>query len=346
MPVDKHLYMQIFDDNETEKQGFSVPGATGTSMAVAVVIPAYKCRDQIVSVCEKIPAFVRNIYVVDDCCPDKTGNHLESVTKDPRLKVIYHPVNRGVGGATLTGFFEAEKNGAAVVVKVDGDGQMDPALVEKFVMPILRGTADYTKGNRFVNFETVRLMPKARIFGNMGLSFMTKFSTGYWHLFDPTNGYVALHTSLLKHLDRSKISERFFFETDMLFRLNLLRAVIVDVPMRALYADEVSNLKIRKVLPEFFAKHTANFFKRVIYQYFLKDFNFGTFQLSLGILLSVFGAFWSGYHWWVSDTTGVSATTGTVIIGLLPLLMGFQLLLGFFSFDVSNAPQVPLHKLF
>lgn len=312
---------------------------------VAVVIPAYKCKEHILSVCKTIPQFINKVYVIDDKCPDGTGVYVQNNIQDPRVSVIFHDTNRGVGGATLSGFEQATKEGATVVVKIDGDGQMDPLLIEHFVLPILAGLADYTKGNRFVNFEALQSMPKLRLFGNLGLSFLNKFSTGCWHVFDPTNGFVAMHTSLMRQLDRKKISERFFFETDMLFRLNLMRAVIVDIPMMAVYGDETSNLKVRQVLPEFLWKHLNNFCKRVVYQYFLKDFNFGTFQLTLGLLLGGFGIFWSSYHWWLSYSSGLSATTGTVIIGLLPLLMGFQLLLGFFSYDVSNTPQIPLQRL-
>ena len=141
----------------------------------------------------------------------------------------------------------------SVVVKVDGDGQMDPRLIPSFVYPILRGEADYTKGNRFFDLESVRTMPRFRLLGNAILSFMTKLSSGYWNLFDPTNGFTAIHTDVARHLPFDKISRRYFFETDILFRLNTLRAVVVDVPMEAKYGDEVSNLKISKIVLEFFA---------------------------------------------------------------------------------------------
>lgn len=314
-------------------------------MPIAVVIPAYKCKGQIVSVVESVPAYVRSIFVVDDCCPDGTGRFVRDQVKDPRVNILFNDVNLGVGGATLKGFAAARKGGAEILVKIDGDGQMDPSLVAQFSKPIQEGLADYTKGNRFVNFETLGGMPKTRLFGNLMLSFLTKFSTGCWSVFDPTNGYVAMHGSLVHRLDISKVSQRYFFETDMLFRLNLMRAVIVDIPMYSVYGDEESHLKISKILPEFIFKHVRNFCKRIVYQYFLKDFNFGTLQFVLGSILLTFGSLWSSWHWYLSYISGEGASVGTVMVGLLPILMGFQLLLGFFSYDVSNQSSTPLHRL-
>src|SRR5262249_39074317 len=157
-----------------------------------------------------------------------------------------HEQNQGVGGAVMSGYRAAIADGMAVVVKVDGDGQMDGSLIPYFVAPIINGEADYTKGNRFFDLEQINQMPPMRLFGNAVLSLMTKLSSGYWNLFDPTNGFTAIHVDAARHLPFDKISKRYFFETDMLFRLNTINAVVVDVPMDASYGDEVSNLKISK----------------------------------------------------------------------------------------------------
>ncbi|WP_459200420.1 glycosyltransferase family 2 protein, partial [Pseudomonas tremae] len=238
---------------------------------IAVVIPCYKVKSHILGVISGIGPEVDKIYVVDDCCPDQSGAFVEQECSDPRVKVIKCPVNQGVGGAVMTGYAAAIADEVDVIVKVDGDGQMDPLLIPDFVLPILNGQADYTKGNRFFDLEEIRQMPKIRLFGNAALSFLTKLSSGYWDLFDPTNGFTAIHADIAKHLPVKKISKRYFFETDILFRLNTLRAVAIDIPMDAKYEDEVSNLKISKIIGEFFVKHMRNMGKRIFYNYYLRD---------------------------------------------------------------------------
>ncbi|MDO8341564.1 MAG: glycosyltransferase family 2 protein, partial [Cellvibrio sp.] len=193
---------------------------------IAVVIPCYKVTRHILEVISSIGIEVWRIYVVDDACPDGSGKHVEAHCSDQRIRIIYHKCNQGVGGAVITGYRAAIADGAEVIVKLDGDGQMDPRLIPNFIEPILAGDADYTKGNRFFDLEEINGMPKVRLFGNAVLSLMTKLSSGYWDLFDPTNGYTAIHAEVARHLPFSKISHSYFFETDILFRLNTLRAVV------------------------------------------------------------------------------------------------------------------------
>lgn len=255
------------------------PTPRGNLYEIAVVIPTYKACDHILSVIDKIGVEVARIYVVDDCCPDKTGDFVVSNCNDNRVSVIKHEENHGVGGAVMTGYKAALEDDMDILVKIDSDGQMDPALILDFVAPIINGEADYTKGNRFFDLEKVRTMPKIRMFGNAALSLMCKLSSGYWNLFDPTNGYTAIHADVARHLPFNKISERYFFETDMLFRLNTLRAVVIDIPMDARYGNEVSNLKISKIIGEFFAKNLRNFSKRIFYNYYLRDMNLASIEL-------------------------------------------------------------------
>jgi dolichol-phosphate mannosyltransferase len=231
-----------------------------------------------------------------------------------------------------------------IIVKVDGDGQMDPSLIPDFIAPILAGEADYTKGNRFFDLEEIRAMPRMRLFGNAMLSFMTKLSSGYWDLFDPTNGYTAIHVTVARHLPFKKISHRYFFETDMLFRLNTIRAVVVDVPMNAKYVDEVSNLKISKIVGEFLVKHVRNFNKRIFYSYYLRDMSVASLELPLGLLFLGFGLLYGGYHWVSSAQMGVPTPAGTVMMSALPIIAGIQFLLGFISYDVASVPVRPLHR--
>lgn len=313
-------------------------------ISVAVVIPAYKVTRHILGVISEIGPEVSRIFVVDDCCPDGSGAYVAEHCQDPRVNVLRNDVNRGVGGAVMTGYRAAIEAGDEIIVKVDGDGQMDPRLIPDFIAPIIAGEADYTKGNRFFDLETLRAMPGKRLFGNAVLSFMTKFSSGYWDLFDPTNGYTAIHARVAEHLPFEKISQRYFFETDILFRLNLIGAVVVDVPMDARYADEVSNLKISKIVGEFSVKHLRNSIKRIFYNYYLRDFSIASLELPLGLLLFAFGVIYGASHWIGASASGEAAPAGTVMLAALPVLIGIQLVLAFIGYDISHVPQKTLHK--
>jgi glycosyltransferase involved in cell wall biosynthesis len=314
------------------------------SNRIGVVIPSYKVRNHILQVIASIGEEVDRIYVVDDCCPDKSGDFVEMNCSDPRVVIIRHPENLGVGGAVLSGYEAAIADDIQIIVKIDGDDQMDPARIPDFVAPILLGEADYTKGNRFFDLDKIHAMPKIRLFGNAGLSLLTKISSGYWDLFDPTNGYTAIHRDVAKHLPFDKISKRYFFETDMLFRLNIMRAVAVDVPMHAKYGDEVSNLKISEVIGEFFAKNIRNFLKRIFYNYYLRDMSLASFELPLGTLLLLFGVIYGCYHWISAAHAGIAATSGTVMLAAMPIILGVQLILAFIGYDISSTPKRPIHS--
>ena len=311
---------------------------------IAVVIPAYKVKQHISKVITDIPSTIWRIYVVDDACPDGTGRYVEESNDDARVSVVYHDENQGVGGAVMTGYKEAIREGADIMVKVDGDGQMDAGIIPYMVDPIVCGEADYTKGNRFYDLEEIRRMPGIRLFGNAVLSFMTKISSGYWNLFDPTNGYTAIHTDVARHLPFDKISKSFFFETDMLFRLNTLRAVVVDVPIDAKYGSEVSNLKIARVIREFLFKHTRNLVKRIFYNYYLRDLSLASLELPIGMIMIIFGISYGTYHWIVSASQGGATPAGTVMLAAMPLLVGLQLVLAFIGYDIASVPTRPVHR--
>ena len=232
--------------------------------------------------------------------------------------------------------------GADIIVKVDGDGQMDPALIPHIARPVLARQADYAKGNRFHSLWNVRRMPRVRLYGNAALSFMTKLSSGYWGIFDPTNGYTAIHAAALERIEFANVSERYFFETDMLINLGNARAVVADVPMEAVYADEVSNLRIRNELWPFLRTHLREVVKRIFYTYFLRDFSPATLQLLIGAIFLLFGTIYGAAEWYRSVSTGEIASTGTVMIAVLPIILGVQLLLNFLAFDMANEPKVPI----
>lgn len=309
-------------------------------MKIAVAIPCYKVTQHVLNVINAIGYEVEAIYTVDDCCPEGSGRFIEEHNQDPRVRVLYNPENRGVGGAIVTAYKAAIADGMDIVVKIDGDGQMDPSLLPLFVRPLLRHQADYTKGNRFYRPESVQDMPPVRLFGNAVLSFMTKLSCGYWNLMDPTNGYTAVRTCVLAELPLDKLENRYFFETDMLFRLNTVRAVVKDVPMDSIYADEESNLRIGKVLPEFLRKHVSRLWRRYVYNYLVRDFNIGTVYSLSGALLVLVGTIFGLWHW--VGNTSHPATSGTVMLAALPIIIGIQCLIAFLHYDVSSVPTEPI----
>ncbi len=312
------------------------------SPTIAVVIPAYRVSTHIEGVIASIGKKVAHIIVVDDACPEQSGEVAKKV-KDPRVTVVFHEKNQGVGGATVTGYKKALETDADIVVKLDGDGQMDPGFIPQLIAPLVANLADYAKGNRFSSVENLESMPFIRVLGNAGLSFMTKLSSGYWTVTDPTNGFIAVRREILEELRFAKLHRRFFFESDMLFRLNLLGAAVADVPMKANYGSEKSNLSVVKSLFQFPWLHFVNHNKRIFYSYYLREMSIASFELPLGVGLLGFGTIFGITAWASASALGQAATTGNVMIAALPIIIGFQLLLAFLSYDIAQTPKRPRH---
>lgn len=309
-----------------------------TAETIAVVIPAYRVASHVGDVIARIPPYVRHIVVVDDASPDDLAAVLASID-EPRMTVVRHEVNGGVGRAMKTGFQKALELGADIVVKIDGDGQMDPALLPRFLAPILAGDADFTKGNRFDDFATIGAMPATRRFGNLALSFLVKLASGYWHLFDPTNGYLAVRGAVLRRLAERRIADDYFFEISLLCELYFAGAVLRDIPMAPRYAGEPSSLSPARVFVTFAPRLVSRSLYRLLVAYFVRDFNMASLFFVTGVPAMLFGTVWSAYHWMRSVQTGVPATTGTVMIGVLAIVLGFQVLLQAITIDVTSEPR-------
>jgi glycosyltransferase involved in cell wall biosynthesis len=312
------------------------------SAGVWLVIPCFKVKAHILSVLAKAPSWVEGIVCVDDACPEGSGDFIEANARDPRVSVLRLARNQGVGGATLAGYAEAARRGGQILVKVDGDDQMDLSYAAQLIAPILLGDADYAKGNRFTSLSHLQQMPAVRVLGNAALSFAAKVSTGYWNIFDPTNGFTAIDAQVARLVMERRISRRFFFETDLLYHLGSLRAVVRDVPIPARYADEISNLRISGIIGPFALRHMRNFLQRVLGQYFVRDFNVASLELIAGVFLLLFGAGYAA-HYVASRVPGQSASAGVVMAAALPVILGAQLLLQAVNFDVLNAPSRPIH---
>jgi len=312
---------------------------------IAAVIPCYRVRDHILAVLAGIPASIERIYCVDDACPQASGNIIEAECSDPRVRVIRHTQNQGVGGAVMTGYVAALADGAEIVVKIDGDGQMPMNMLGSLLQPILSGHADYTKGNRFYFLRDLEGMPPSRLFGNAVLSFLTKLSSGYWSVFDPTNGFTAIHRAALSRLRLRTIKRDYFFESDMLHHLYLERAVVIDVPMPAKYGDAGSSLSVLGSILPFLRGNLRNFLRRLVYTYYVRDLNIASLEFVLSLLLIFGGSLWEVLQLWESVETGIAATAGEALIGLLPIIMGFQMLLAAIHYDTQNIPDRPLQAL-
>lgn len=311
----------------------------------AVVIPAYRVERDIKDVLCGIPAYITHIIVVDDASPDSTADRVaESAQIDSRIRLIRHDRNQGVGGAMKTGFRVAVEIGAKIIIKLDGDGQMDPAHIPSLLTPLIEGDADYAKGNRFRDFDALRQMPLVRRIGNLGLSFLTKAATGYWNIFDPTNGYFAIRTDVLTQLPMERIDKGYYFETSMLSHLYLLDAFVMDVTIPARYRNETSNLSIRRVLFEFPFKLTKTLTRRIILKYFIFDFSMMSIYLLTGIPLLLFGLIFGITKWIQYAELGIAAPTGTVILPTLSVILAIQILLSAIEIDLNAAPRKTISK--
>ena len=240
-----------------------------------------------------------------------------------------------------TGYQEALRLGADIVVKMDGDDQMDPVYLPALISPLERGTADYTKGNRWHDTHLLMTMPFVRRVGNLGLSFLTKAASGYWKVFDPCNGYTAIHAAALRQIPLTRLASDYFFESSLLVELNLVRAVVHDIPMPARYGDEQSSLRIGRTLLRFPAALARALLWRLWRRYFLDDFKAASAFLVMGVSLVLWGMSFGGYSWLSSSIRGVPSTAGTVMLSAMPLLMGFQLLLQVAVLDIADEPTVP-----
>lgn len=311
--------------------------------SIGVVIPAYRVEKQIGWVLEKIPAFVTTIIVVNDASPDDSQRVIEEhADRDPRIVPLRHEKNQGVGGAMITGFREALNRNVEIVVKVDGDGQMDPADIPVLIQPILNKEADFCKGNRFHDHKALRQMPRIRLMGNVAASLLAKTATGYWNMFDPANGFFAVRAFALRQLDLKAIARDYLFETSLLSELYHIHAVVRDVSIPARYADENSSISYSRMVIQYPVALLGYTFKRLGLHYFVYDFNLASIYGLLGIPLLLFGLIFGGIKWIHYAGIQVPAPTGTVLLATLSVLIGVHFLTLAVSYDLQSVPKKPI----
>lgn len=304
---------------------------------IAIVIPAYRASETITDVVSRCLLYADEVIVVDDACPQKSGAVARAAFSDePRVKVIERPANGGVGAAMKTGIGVAIELGVSAIVKIDADGQMDPSYVPTIRQRFIEHPSLVCiKGNRFFNAQVLSIMPKTRLFGNAVLSLLVKGASGYWNAIDPTNGYLAFNTAILRVLPWESFDDSYFFEMSVLCELGSKRLPILELEMPTIYTAAPSSLSISKVAFEFPPKLFSYMFRRILLQYFVFDVNLGSLYCILGSLLTLFGLVFGSYEWVDGIITHTGKPTGTIMLAALPVMMGFQLLLNALMYDVQ-----------
>ena len=307
--------------------------------SVAVVLPCFNVAAHVEEVVRGLPKWVDQVIAVEDASTDGTAERLQAIADD-RLVVLVHDRNRGMGAAMRTGLDEAFRRGADIGVKMDGDGQMDPTQLPRLLDPLIGVDAvSYTKGNRLIHRRGLGSMPRVRVVGNFVLSFLAKLASGYWHLLDPVNGYTAIRRDAWEAIDVERMHGGYFYQADILVELNIIDARVRDIPIPARYGSERSSLSIRREVPQFGRLLLGRTWHRFWTKYVLRDFSpVALFALS-GAVLFLWGTLFGAWAWWDHARQGLITPTGTVMVAVLPLLVGFQLLLQALVLDIQHTPR-------
>lgn len=304
---------------------------------VVVVVPCYDVARYLVDVVSTLPAFVDRVVLVDDGSRDDFAAAASAIRSD-RVTVVRHQHNLGLARAMESGIREALRAGADIVVKVDGDGQMDPDEMARLVGPVAAGDADLAKGNRLMRRRHVAGMPQARLAGNLLLSVLAKFASGYWNVSDPSNGYLAIRRELLEEIDLDRLGPGYFFETSLLCEANLAGAVVRDVSMPARYGAERSSLSVRAAAAGFPFLLLHACLRRVALRHFLRDFTPVALFSVAGAVLVTLGSAYGLRGWLQHSALGQPTPAGTIAVAGLPVIAGFQLLLQALVLDIGSVP--------
>lgn len=302
---------------------------------IGVAIPCYMGGDITLKLIEDLISYVDLIVLIDDKCPLNTGKKVQDKFDDSKIEVIFNKENLGVGGATKKGFNRLIKKECEIIIKMDADYQMEPADIPKLVKPIIKNECESTKGNRFIHTESLLKMPKIRLIGNTFLSYLSKLSTGYWEIFDPTNGFIAFDSKALEKINYDKTDNRFFFETDILFRCSLQNIYIRNISIESRYNNSFSSLDPVKQIIPFFIKNLKLFFKRIVYQYFLLDFNVGSINLILSFLFGVLSILCLFYLFIKTSITNIYTSSAEASFFSIISVISMQFFLSFIFYDCS-----------
>jgi glycosyltransferase involved in cell wall biosynthesis len=301
---------------------------------VAVVVPAYDEEDLVVKTLDGIPDFVDRIYVVDDASRDATAQRA-AAKGDPRVEVVRHDRNRGVGATIVSGYRRALEEGIDVTCVMAADNQMDPAELRDLVEPVVRGEVEYAKANRLFSGEAWQVIPRTRYLGNAVLSLLTKIASGYWHVADSQAGYTALSLGALRRLDLDRLYPRYGFPNDVLVHLNVQNARVRDVPSRPIYdVGERSGIRLHSVVPRISWLLFKGFWWRMAHKYVIRDFHPLVFFYAFGVLMTLAGLVLGAIEA-ALRIGGNEITTPTIVLVAVLVIAGLQLTLFAMWFDME-----------
>lgn len=306
-------------------------------LRIAAVVPAYNEEKLIGRTILSMPDWIDFIIVINDCSTDQTLARVQEIN-DPRISIINHEKNTGVGGAIVDGHRLALQLGADVNVVMAGDGQMDPAYLPDLLDPICEQGYEFTKANRFFSRAALSGMPRVRLVGSVFLSFATKVGSGYWNLFDPQNGYTAIHRNALRRIDLSRVARGYEFENDLLIWLNIADVRAKDVPIPAVYGEEVSTMKLHRAAAAIAWLLFRGFWRRMFRKHVLASFSPVALLFFTGLGLVLFGT--AVGVWVVVHTLGPPvASTGSVLLAVGPMLTGIHMLVSALTLDIQSTPR-------
>ena len=304
--------------------------------SIAVVVPAHNEEPHVADVISSLPEFVDRVYAIDDASADATWAEIQraasqddgggSTRLEPRVVPIQHRDNRGAGGAVLTGYRRALEDGIDVVAVMDGDGQMDPADLDRIIIPVVRGDVAYAKGTRLLHRENRASMSRWRLFGNSLLTMLTRFASGYWEMSDPQNGYTAISAEALAQLPLDDLYDQYGFLNDVLVHLSLQGHQIADVSHRGLYGEEKSGIRYRRFVPGLSRLLLRRFVTRLQREYLVRQFHPLILCYGIGVLvLLTTTALVAGMFVGRGRRSGnVSSTLVLATLGMLSIVVGAQ----------------------
>lgn len=308
---------------------------------IGIYVPAYNEEENIGEVLETMPDYVDMILVVDDCSKDKTSEVVKRyMKKDKRILLERNEQNQGNGYGAKLAYQRLVELGNDIVVPMAGDGQTEPQYLPKLLDPVVNGLCDFAKGNRFLEPATYKKMPRYRYVGNIFVTMLNKFSTGYYSMYDSLNGYYAITADVLRKVDFDKLGNRYEFENSFWVQLNIAGARGLDISIPPVYKNEHSKIKLHKVIGPTLWVLLKGFVERIFYKYILFNFSPVGLFFIVGFLLNLFGIVF-GIAIFLSSLGAhhEPASTATVMISIVPFILGFQLILQAIVLDIQNEPK-------
>ncbi|MZH05838.1 MAG: glycosyltransferase family 2 protein [Nitrospinae bacterium] len=304
---------------------------------ISIVVPAHNEQKLIQKVLKTLPHWIDYIFVIDDCSTDATSERVrERMGSDPRIQLIRHEINQGVGAAICSGYKASLKNEVDIAVVMAGDAQMDPDNLESLILPVAEEGVDYTKGNRLFEGRAWEIIPHHRYIGNSILSLLTKIASGYWHIADTQCGYTAISKKAMHAVDLDKVYPRYGMPNDLLVKLNVADCTVRDVPVQPIYnIGEVSGIRISRVVIAISRLLLSCFFRRLIDKYVIRDFHPLVFFYTLGLIAFPAGLISGMYLFLYRLFSGPVATTSALFSAFL-IISGLQFLLFAMWFDMEN----------